>query len=451
MMSQSNEKAGLSSDADVGIREDEVPSRIMGMKIPWFLAMFVVVIAASLLEAMPNEIISGFTVVMVLGGLLWWAGERVPVIKKYGLPTVLCILVPSIFLYLGWMPQQMAEVIDTFTSESGFINFYIAALISGSILGMPRQILLRAGARFAVPLVGMVAIVFVTIGGLASLLGFGFRDGILYVAGPILGGGIGAGAVPMSEMYALQMGGGSEDYLTQLIPAIVVANVLAIMIAGIYNGVSQNGKQLFVGFNGEGNLVKATGDPRDFQLGKRKNFGTFRMLSVGLALSGTLFIMGTIIAVFTPGIHSYAWTILLAAMIKIFGLLPQSFEEAVVVWYGFVARTLTAALLVGVGVAYLDIAELLGLFGDGTYFVLVVATVFLAAIMAGLLGRLVKFYFLESSVSIGLGMTDMGGTGDVAVLSAANRLELMPFLQISSRLGGAFVLLVLSFLIPLLA
>lgn len=450
-MSHEKNNAMPPSDADDGIREEEVPSRILGMKIPWFLAMFAVVIAASLLDAMPNEIISGFTVVIVLGALLWWAGDRVPVLKKYGLPTVLCILVPSVFLYLGWMPQSLADVMDTFTSESGFINFYIAALISGSILGMPRQILIKAGARYAVPLVGMVAIVFLAIGSLAALLGFGFRDGILYVAGPILGGGIGAGAVPMSEMYALQLGGDSGDYLSQLIPAIVVANVLAIMIAGIYNGVSQNGKQLFVGFNGEGNLIKATGDPKDFQLSKRKSAGTFRLLSVGLAISGTLFLVGTIIAAFTPGIHSYAWTILLAAVIKIFGLLPKSFEEAVVTWYSFVAETLTAALLVGVGVAYLDIAELLGLFSDITYFILVVVTVIIAALVAGLLGRLVKMYYIESSVAIGLGMTDMGGTGDVAVLSAANRLELMPFLQISSRLGGAFILLVLSFLIPVLA
>ncbi|MDR0377409.1 MAG: 2-hydroxycarboxylate transporter family protein, partial [Spirochaetaceae bacterium] len=163
----------------------------------------------------------------------------------------------------------------------------------------------------------------------------------------------------------------------------------------------------------------------------------------------TFFALGAIINKFIPAIHSYAWMILSVAAVKALGLLPQEFELCCYQWFQFVMKNLTGVLLVGIGVAYTNLREIAMAFSP-QYLLLVFVTVLGAILGAGFIGKLVGFYPIDSSITAGLCMANMGGTGDVAVLSAAERMELMPFAQISSRIGGAFILILSSVILQII-
>jgi len=53
-----------------------------------------------------------------------------------------------------------------------------------------------------------------------------------------------------------------------------------------------------------------------------------------------------------------------------------------------------------------------------------------------LTARWVGLYPIEAAIVTAC-HSGQGGTGDVAILTAADRLELMPFAQIATRIGGA--------------
>lgn len=71
-----------------------------------------------------------------------------------------------------------------------------------------------------------------------------------------------------------------------------------------------------------------------------------------------------------------------------------------------------------------------------TYLILVLVVVGGVTLGAGIGRYFVGFYPIESSITAGLYTTNMGRTGDIAVLSAAKRMELLPFTQILSGTGG---------------
>jgi Na+/citrate or Na+/malate symporter len=55
-----------------------------------------------------------------------------------------------------------------------------------------------------------------------------------------------------------------------------------------------------------------------------------------------------------------------------------------------------------------------------------------------IVGKFMKLYPIDTAI-VNACHSGQGGTGDVAILTAANRMTLMPFAQIATRIGGAIV------------
>lgn len=425
--------------------------RIAGVPPAVYLLLAAVVLVAALTDHLPTSMLSGFAVTMLLGGLLYWIGTTVPVVRDFGLPPILCAFVPAVLIFFGLMPETLTTLAPAFVEDMGFLDFLVITIIAGCILGMPRAMLIKAGPRFAVPLLGCLAATFLLIGLLGLALGFGFAEGILFVAAPIMAGGLGLGAVPMSEMYAAATGGQPGDFMGQLIPAVVVANVICILIAGLYNGLGKRNVQLFVGFDGHGQLLRVQGRADELVGETKRDAATYVALGQGLLIAAGLFVLGELLGGFLPVLHPYAWTIIAAALVKIFRLLPKELEAASADWGTLVTTLFVPALLVSVSITYIDVSDVLSALGDPVFLLLTACTVVVATLSSGLIGWLVKFHFVEAAITPGLVMADTGGSGDVAVLSAADRMHLMPFAALTNRVGGAVVLFVTSLIVPLLA
>lgn len=322
--------------------------------------------------------------------------------------------------------------------SGGFLNFYIAALITGSILGMNSETLKNAGVKFALPLLAAVAGSIILAGFVGLVIGFGFKDAILVIAMPIMGGGMGAGAIPMSQVYSEILGNDPSYYISILVPALALGNVIAIIFAGLLNMLGNK----FPSLTGNGQLMAG------FDVENKKITYNIGEMGIGVLAALTFYIIGQMLGNFIP-LHPYALMIISVAVFKLAGWLPPIIESGANQWYQFVAKNWTLALLIGIGVAYTDLNAVINAL-TLEYILLVFSVVFGAALGAGILGKLVGFHPIEASITAGLCMANMGGTGDVAVLSASKRMELMPFAQIASRLGGALILLIAGLIVPLL-
>jgi len=434
----------VNSTESKGILSAIINYKVGIIPLPLYVVLAALVFAASYYEKLPTDMIGGFAIIMVMGIFLGDTGSKIPVLKIIGGPAILSLFVPSYMLYANLLNKSSINAITGIMKTSNFLYLYISVLVAGSILGMNRKVLIQGFMRMFIPLiVGTAAAI--SVGILVGLM-FGYTPyrTFFFIVMPIIGGGIGEGILPLTLSYAEILHRGQQDFIAQMIPAAMLGNVVAIITAALLKRLGEKKPEL----TGNGMLVK-TGN--DNELMKEQNTNKpidFPLMGAGLLIACSLFIFGGLANKFIP-IPGPVIMIFTAAIIKVSKLLPEKMEQGAFHMYKFVSSSLTFPLMVGLGVLFVPWKDLIAAITPA-YVAICVSTV-LAMISSGyFIGKLMNMYPVESAIVTGC-HSGLGGTGDVAILSASNRMELMPFAQISTRIGGATMIVVAALLMKMLS
>ena len=414
---------------------------IAGFSIPLYLGILALVVVCMYMDCLPAGLVGGMIALMVLGEGLNFLGNHTPVVKTYLGGSVICILGAAVIQALGLIPEQTHEILDNFVNKEGFLVFYISALITGSLFNIDRGLLIRATVKLLPTAVISLAVGVILSGLFGMVMGDSFLEGILYIGIPMTSGGMTAGAVPLSAMYSSVLGTDAGEILTRIAPATVLGNCVAIIFGGLANNIGERKPSLTR--NGclvnDGHEVKKQPPMKP----------TFALLCTGLIISMAFYELGALCHHFISIVPTYAWMIVAVVIVKGTGILSERLEDAAREWGQFAIHSWTAAALTGIGATLIDLKTILHTITP-FYLLSVVLIVGAITLTAGLIGIKMGFYPLESSIAAGMCTTNMGGSGNVAVLSSSKRMELLPFAQIVTRSCGALMLTIGGVLIQLL-
>ncbi|WP_025728190.1 2-hydroxycarboxylate transporter family protein [Atopobacter phocae] len=424
--------------------------KLYGMQ--WYIALGAILIGllGIFTETFGTDMPNTLIVMFAIGIPLYEIGERIPIWNKYiGGGIVAAFLGTALMVHFKILPEMYATAIDDFTSEVNFLTMFIVVLIAGSVLSLNRKILIKS-------FIGYIPAILGGLGG-AMLLGvltgliFGISPSeiILNYVLPVMGGGNGGGAVPLSQIYGDVTGREPEEYYQFAIIILTIANIFAIIFASLLNGLGAKFKGL-------------TGDKKTIIRDKNAAFDTSEEshkaelidvaggLVLGLASYGFGLIMSQLVLpeIFGVKIHTLAYMIIFVVILAATGVIPGNLRAGAKRLQSFFSKYLVLIIMVGVGVD-LDINELIAALSFQNM-IIAIAVVLGAILGSAGIGYLVGFYPIDSAVTAGLCMANRGGSGDLAVLGAADRMDLMAYAQLSSRLGGAIVLIIGSIIFSFL-
>lgn len=420
--------------------------KIMGIDIKYFSLFALIVFALTYINKLPGGMAGAVPLLMMIGAILGYIGDRTPIIKDFfGGGAIVILFGSSALVFFKILPQPAIDLASTFINKSGFLDFALATLITGSLFGTNRKVLLAACLRYVPCILAAQVIGLLVVGAVGTLIGYGFREAILFIGLPAMGGGIAAGAIPMSKMFGEALKQDSQVIFSTMVSAVALANAMAILGGGLMDRLGKMKPE----WTGNGNLLRVKNEDKIGENDREDSPADMKSYGIGLLTSLCIMFLGYLCMAVLPAIHAYAYMVILSVLIKLFGILPASIEDAGYYWCQLCLKNFTPLLLAGLGITLVNLSAVVNALSV-SYVVLVGTIVIVTAISAAVVGRLIGFYPIEAGITVGLCSTDMGGSGDLAILSAAKRMQLLPFAAISTRIGGAIILILAAFLLTVL-
>ncbi|TCQ72107.1 Na+/citrate or Na+/malate symporter [Raoultella ornithinolytica] len=382
---------------------------------------------------LPSDIVVMVATLAFFGFACGEFGKRLPVLGKLGAAAICATFIPSALVHYGLLPEVVVESTTKFYKSTNILYLYICCIIVGSIMSMNRTTLIQGFLRIFFPMLcGEVVGMLVGVG-VGTALGLEPFQVFFFIVLPIMAGGVGEGAIPLSIGYAALMHMDQGVALGRVLPMVMLGSLTAIVISGSLN---QLGKR-FPHLTGEGQLMpNRSNETHHESVGGESADGKTDVatLASGALLAVLLYMLG-MLGQKMIGLPAPVGMLFLAVLLKLANGVSPRLQEGSQVVYKFFRTAVTYPILFAVGVAITPWQELVNAFTI-TNLLVIISTVSALVATGSFVGKKIGMHPIDVAI-VSCCQSGQGGTGDVAILTSGNRMNLMPFAQIATRIGGA--------------
>lgn len=396
--------------------------------LPLFLLAGALIAIDCLNGKLPSDIVVMVATLAFFGFACGEFGKRLPIVGKMGAAAICATFIPSALVYYGLLPDVVVESTTKFYKSTNILYLYICCIIVGSIMSMNRTTLIQGFLRIFVPMLCGEVVGMLVGMGVGITLGMDPFQIFFFLILPIMAGGVGEGAIPLSIGYAALLHMDQGVALGRVLPIVMLGSLTAIVIAGCLN---QLGKR-YPHLTGEGELMP--GSKTENLTAAFSGKVDVTTIASGALLAVLLYMLG-MLGHKLIGLPAPVGMLFMAVLVKLtHGVSPRILEGSQVV-YKFFQTSVTYPILFAVGVAITPWQELVNAF-TAQNLIVIVSTVTALVTTGFFVGKKIGMHPIDVAI-VSCCQSGQGGTGDVAILTAGNRMSLMPFAQIATRIGGA--------------